>query len=1112
MYMKLVLLVESVLFSLLVLLGKSDTSQLTGGFVVSVIFFLIASLSRPYEDDMENYSDIIARLTVCLTTMLGLIILGSGSGVGIDVCLILISCATTLWFLYTIDIKEILLARFFMLLQLYAQAKASRYTKNAIRKLPDNKVRRVADSPIEFHVLSAMQRIHFATLRKDSFFGGKRIKELADLGVTWLDLQQLDFTCASLRALGFTADEMMAVDAQLDDMGDRSDIQKLYEDVYNERKDSLGENDRSTLLALHTLGVLYKDMGEHLLGMDTIQRCYKARCKVFGEEDEDTLVSMQYVGEYYVFLSRSSDGLELLQKCYDLRQKAGEDSEETLDCMRALGKCMQSAGMSGEALKILEKRYVTIVAQTMANKMRRDHPSTLPCRLDYATALAECGCYTSVPALKLHSIMNRQKTIHGADHPDTLKLMDQYGELLTKMGNHNGALALHQECVSEKAATLGPNHTGTITSKFALAATYLELGRNMEMQQLNLEASLSDQDTRLGETHPSTVSSMVKLGALYNTMTRYQEALDLFRTCYDVRVKSLGKDHELTLGVANNIAAVLDSLDRYAEAQEMYEQSLTILEERFGKTHLNTTGVLLNLGLCYQRRGNLSKARTFYKDTLEICTEAYGEKHPRTLMAYDFLGCLYLIEEKFAEAKEIFEKGMELRKDNYDESHPLCMATMENLASAMQRLGQKQESLEIYRRIVQLKEANFGTKHIDAVKARAGMSIVNAELGNVQEALNTMIACVHDVSAILGPAAPQVQEYLGVVGYIYAICGHWDEGIRYTNMSITGTIKIYGEHHFLVKQLLTRKAWMLTSAGRTQEAAQVTSIINSMDADGGATATQSAAAATASATTAGSTTGDTEKEILSPLQQQLQAEAAADKNAEAQIVAKLQSITQLLSSGQIPSAVPLIQSFLETDVDKIKEPQTVLLSINVAAYALNAQQFPLALQIMLRVYPCIEANFSSVKEILLPAMDLMGKCLAYTGNVPQAIPVLEKYMELAQAEQKPGEPLNETLAQTQDLMVKLYGSTQQFEKAIGIYTSQFEFFKSTQGETAEAAITALNNRAMYWFALKNFEKSKADHKEVYRLLVALQGADHPDSVRSIEGFRTLYSSNGLQYD
>jgi hypothetical protein len=58
--------------------------------------------------------------------------------------------------------------------------------------------------------------------------------------------------------------------------------------------------------------------------------------------------------------------------------------------------------------------------------------------------------------------------------------------------------ALHLDCVSEKTATLGPNHTSTITSKFALAGSFIEMGQPLEVEKLGLEDCLLDKKTRLG--------------------------------------------------------------------------------------------------------------------------------------------------------------------------------------------------------------------------------------------------------------------------------------------------------------------------------------------------------------------------------------------------------------------------------------------------------------------------------------------------------------------------------------------------------------------------------------------------------------------------------------
>lgn len=136
----------------------------------------------------------------------------------------------------------------FLLLQLRAQRKAARYDPECIQRLATAEVKSVASSAIELHVLSALQKINFATLRKVDFFHpDSLVTGLHHLEISWLDLQQAGHSAVSLMKLGFTQNELMLIPKQLDDMGDRSDIVALYEQVLEEHKKSLGETAPVTL-------------------------------------------------------------------------------------------------------------------------------------------------------------------------------------------------------------------------------------------------------------------------------------------------------------------------------------------------------------------------------------------------------------------------------------------------------------------------------------------------------------------------------------------------------------------------------------------------------------------------------------------------------------------------------------------------------------------------------------------------------------------------------------------------------------------------------------------------------------------------------------------------
>jgi tetratricopeptide (TPR) repeat protein len=914
----------------------------------------------------------------------------------------------------------------------------------------------------------------------------------------------------------------MYEDEEIEKLGDRSALRRHREELLQEKLRTFGKLHRAAIDAKYSLALLYKDVGEHSLGIELMMSCFQDSLSCFGEVDDDTLKYQQQLGEYLTSLSRHDDALEMLNTCYNLQVQKGEKSPHSLDCLRAIGHCFQGMGKHDDAIELLKKRCNIVSEQAVESGKQTDDSGTLPSKLDLCVCFVKSGSHSFVEYFNLDAVFKNYTEEFGSANSSTLKFKEVYADMLSDMGRHNDAAGVLEECLEARRVSYGQDDNRTVLTIFKLSGVLLLLGRGSEINDFQLDLRLEQLRRSLGKTHPSTISSSVKLAALYMTMNRNQEALDLFRHCHAVRVKSLGKDHELTLGVASNLAATLESMEKYQEAKELYEATLPIAEEKFGKAHLLTTALLLNLGLLYQRTGNLVKARAWYNDTLERCSAAYGEKHPRTLMALDYIGCLDLIEEKWQSAHDIFDRCRLLKVGLYDESHPLCLSTMENLASCKKNLGQRQEALQIYQKLSQLRDAGFGRQHPESIKIRASMAIVLVEGGQAQEAMDLMTVCLSDSIRVLGKDAAQVQEYMGVVGYIYALCGQWAEAIRYTNMSLAGTIKIYGENHFLVRKLLQRKAWMLTQAGRLQEAAQTTALMQAMPGDDGsgtitppaaapaAAAGGGAASAVAGAVAGAAAAAQVQSETLSPMQQQLQAEMNQERAADAMVAQKLQQIVGLLQAGQMQIAIPLVQGLLP-DMDKIRESANFLLAANIAAMVLNAGQPPLALALLQKVYPVVEANCATVKEVLLPVMDLLGKAYAYSGNVPAAIPILEEYIRRAYEDENPNAP-NATLAQTLQLMVQLYGSTQQFDKAIALYTMQFEFYRKHLGDASEPAITAINSRAMYHFALKDFEKSRADHHEVIRLLILLQGEQHPETIQSLEGFKTLYTTNGLKYE
>ncbi|KAF8185773.1 P-loop containing nucleoside triphosphate hydrolase protein [Mycena galopus ATCC 62051] len=156
-------------------------------------------------------------------------------------------------------------------------------------------------------------------------------------------------------------------------------------------------------------------------------------------------------------------------------------------------------------------------------------------------------------------VLEKQKQLLGADHPNTLWTMANLGVTYSQLGRYQEAEPLQgterqrhlkELCWRSRRSSLEK----TILSAMAdLAATYRELGRYREAEPLE-GTMLEKQKELLGADHPHTLLAMASLAATYRQLGRYQEAEPLEGTALEKRTQLLGADHPDTLLAMANLA------------------------------------------------------------------------------------------------------------------------------------------------------------------------------------------------------------------------------------------------------------------------------------------------------------------------------------------------------------------------------------------------------------------------------------------------------------------------------------------------------------------------------------------------------------------------------
>ena len=199
-----------------------------------------------------------------------------------------------------------------------------------------------------------------------------------------------------------------------------------------------------------------------------------------------------------------------------------------------------------------------------------------------ATAYYALGRWADALALQ-EKLFEASKRVLGAEHPDTLTVMNNLAATYRALGRWEEALALEEKVYEVRKRILPSEHPDTLTAMSNLAATYSDLGRLEEA--LALEEKVYEVRKRiLPSEHPDTLTAMNNLAATYHDLGRREEALALQEKVYEVRKRILPPRHPDTLTAMNNLAATYHALDRLKEALVLQEDVVKVRTVSY--THL----------------------------------------------------------------------------------------------------------------------------------------------------------------------------------------------------------------------------------------------------------------------------------------------------------------------------------------------------------------------------------------------------------------------------------------------------------------------------------------------------------------------------------------------
>ena len=286
-------------------------------------------------------------------------------------------------------------------------------------------------------------------------------------------------------------------------------------------------------------------------------------------------------------------------------------------------------------------------------------------------------------------------------------LYNYRGHVLTRQGDHGGALAARLFVLALAFADHGPDGYVTGLALCYLASTVSSLGHPREAGPL-YDRGLAVLERQLGPEHPWFTAMLSNAARNHLDNLEYEQASAALERVLALRESSLGPDDPAVAASADSLGHVRYEQGRYPEARALAERAVRIRETKLGPEHPAVADSYVLLGAVEYRAGEPALALTHLDKAIAIQRAAYGDHHERLGGSYQQRAAALLALGRVAEARAAIDRASAIDKETIGEDSPDHSGTLEVLATVLMAERRFAEAAAAYRQAEALVERELG--------------------------------------------------------------------------------------------------------------------------------------------------------------------------------------------------------------------------------------------------------------------------------------------------------------------------------------------------------------------------------------------------------------------
>jgi serine/threonine protein kinase/predicted negative regulator of RcsB-dependent stress response len=293
--------------------------------------------------------------------------------------------------------------------------------------------------------------------------------------------------------------------------------------------------------------------------------------------------------------------------------------------------------------------------------------------------------------------------ILGANHAQTLYIMNLIIEIQNRMGNFEEALQTARQIEAVAARSFGPDHDATMTARNELARDLQAIGRFADAEPIYVEQVNTRRRVK-GPDHPWTLNAMNNLAQLHLEEGKFADAEAELRTVVSM-YRGVLPDN-IGLGISlSNLGRTLTETGKMDEAQKTLDEAIKECIRIQGDDTLYTAVARMNLNHLLVRSGKWKEAESLCPDNLKQCQKLLPT-HPRTWMAMDNLAEVLLHNRQYDEAKQVIDLALAARRKSLL-SHPDIAISLEMLGRRAMEMGSPKEAEQPLREALDIRRKSL---------------------------------------------------------------------------------------------------------------------------------------------------------------------------------------------------------------------------------------------------------------------------------------------------------------------------------------------------------------------------------------------------------------------